>query len=654
MNKGLGLIFWLVAILPWGAHPAVASEELRTAHVFSDDMVIQRDQPIPVWGAAEPGAQVSVSLGGQTHSAIADAGGQWQIELAPLPAGGPYTLRVVSNGQSERYDDILIGDVFLCSGQSNMEFKVRQALNPERERKSARGLPLRLLTIAKDRAPLPQKDFAKRLQWSLPDPDMVQEFSAVCFFAGRDLAKSEKVPIGLIHSSWGGSQIEAWMDGSRLANYPAFANQVEQVRLYGDKRAGAYANFGKEVEAWWSAKFPQLPQPWAVSTTGWKQAPDGLGSYTEWNQGEFAGRSGLIFYRKKFEASLEQSPVQADLHLGGIDDTDFVWLNGAFVGADMDFGTWRTYSVPPGIIRPGQNEIVVGVLNRWGEGGLLGPANALKLAFRNGSPNIALSGWEYWWAPQVKGRMPPKVPWGSTHGYTTLNNAMIAPLGPIRLKGTAWYQGESNVGQGMLYKDLLHDLASQWRQQFHQEDLPFYIIQLPGFGPLAFEPAGSGWAELREAQRRAALEDPQAALVVTIDAGDRHDIHPPNKQVVASRLHDAIRKLSYQAEVVSGGARPVLASLSDDKRVVTVAFANAGEGLVAVGGFPGPFELCDSSGECFVASADLREDDTLRLSAGAVSDPVKVRYCWADAPVCTLYSRDSYPAAPFELPITKR
>lgn len=630
---------------------ALAEPAQRVASVFADNMVIQRDMPILVWGEANAGESIEVSLKDQRAVAVADTAGRWQAELSALPAGGPYVLTVAGSEGTERFENVLIGDVFLCSGQSNMEYPLRRALNPDQEMNSARGLRLRLVTVGKDKALSALSDFDKRLVWTVPEPETVKDFSAVCFLAGRDVARSEGVPVGLIHSSWGGSQIEAWMDLPRLEAIEAYAKQTGMLRQFTTDRHAAFAAYGDEIEEWLAKRLPDQPALWQGEVTNWKAAPKGLGSYTDWGAREYFGRTGLIWYRSEFHVTREQLRQAPRLELGVADDSDFVWVNGKFVGADIGYGLKRSYPLPKDALKAGTNELLVGVINRNGGGGLLGPEDAIRLEFEGGLPSSVPDGWTYWWSPGLKRGFPPRAPWSSTHGYSTLHNAMIAPLGPIGLKGVAWYQGESNVGQGMHHKRLLHDLSALWRDQFRSDELPVYVVQLPGFGALSAGPAGSAWADLREAQRHAALEDPNMALIGIIDAGDRHDIHPPNKQIVAERLAASIRKLSYGHDIVTGGAAPSSASLEADNDAVLVRFDNVGEGLLAAGGLAGPFELCGPDGECLVVPTELNGTGAVRLLGASAKDASKVRYCWADAPICTLFTKDGYPVGPFEVTI---
>ena len=343
-----------------------------------------------------------------------------------------------------------------------------------------------------------------------------------------------------------------------------------------------------------------------------------------------------------------QAERGAVLSLGPIDEVDQTWINGRVVGNTFGWGTERRYSIPADLLQEGENVIVVNVLNTWGAGGMLGDPAQRALITGTGE-QISLDGWRYQKAPADVGS-PPRTPWESIGGLSTLHNAMVAPLRNYGLRGAVWYQGESDTGASGEYRAMLDALMAQWRQQFGA-DLPVLVVQLANYGSQATQPTESGWAELREAQRLATKDDPNAGLAVTIDIGTPYDIHPPNKQEVGRRLARAARHVIYGEAITPSGPVPVRATRQGD--AVAVMFEDTHGGLVAYSHtMPIGFELCGSApGSCRYADARIDGQRVLLQTEGS-EDITRVRYCWADSPTCTLFDEAGLPAGPFELPLS--
>jgi sialate O-acetylesterase len=330
---------------------------------------------------------------------------------------------------------------------------------------------------------------------------------------------------------------------------------------------------------------------------------------------------------------------------------DETWVNGAPIGNTFGWGTERTYELPKGTLREGDNLVVVNVLNTWGAGGMLGPANRLALRLADGT-SIPLAGdWSYQVVPLSLGR-PPRAPWEAIAGMSTLHNAMIAPLGRLRLRGVAWYQGETNSDtpeQAAAYESLLTSLMADWRARFGA-GIAFLVVQLPNFGDVVTAPVASEWSTVRDAQRRAVEKDSRAALAVTIDVGDRNELHPPNKQEVGRRLARAARAVAYGEPISPSGPRVV--SASRDAGGVAVAFRDI-EGVLVTHSASQPigFELCGvDQASCRFVSGAIRGDRVV-LDPGTLRDATRVRFCWGDAPVCNLYDRSGLPVGPFEIAV---
>lgn len=639
----------LAAVLAWGFATALAAAyaaEPLFGAPFSDHMVIQRDRPVALWGKAAPGETVTVTFAGETTTVETDANGAWRAEFPARGAGGPYAAEARgSKSGRQSLADILVGDVYLCSGQSNMAWPVSRTLNPQNEIADAADDGIRLLQIARETSPAPMDGFKPAPAWKAAAPETVSDFSAVCFYFAQELKRIENVPMGLIDSSWGGSQIEAWISAAGLSAIDSFSEDLALLALYADDKQAARAKFAEKWEAWHRATWPDAPAPWEHPGGGWKPVPEPLRSWTKWGEPEFASHHGMAWFRKT--VVLDADPGPSMLSLGGVDEIDMVWINGKFAGGEFGWGTERRYEIPAGVFRAGDNDIIVNVLSSWGEGGMTGPAETMTIKPARARAIPIGSGWRYRIVPAGSG-WPPGTPWQSVSGLSGLYNAMISPLGGIGLKGALWYQGESNAGRANEYERLLSLLMKDWRAQFGA-DLPFLIVQLPDFGAHAASPVESGWAELRDAQRRAVAADENAALVVTIDVGDPADIHPPNKRPVAARAARLARALIYGDETVASAPAPQRAYRKG--KSVMVEFEGLNGAAVMGADAPIAFEVCGAApGSCAYAQARI-EGDSIRLAAPKGVTPSRVRYCWGDAPVCNLYDASGVPVTPFELPV---
>jgi sialate O-acetylesterase len=620
------------------------------AGTFGDHMVLQRDAPIRVHGTAAPGVALSVGLAGRDRTVTADATGAWRVDLPAMPAGGPYRLTLRSGSEVVReLEDVMVGDLWLCSGQSNMEFPVAQASGgPHGPDTAEEGI--RLLTIQHDSAVAPRTQFGAVAAWTVANRDSVAGFSAVCWFFARELQARYGMPLGLLHASWGGSRIEAWLGEGALRDVGGFEAGLELLRAYAeDERAGS-RRFAAGWEAWWR-RMRGDDMPWrdAGYRNGWAAVPDGpLRDWKAWGDPAVADHDGMVWFRNSFRLSAKEAGADAVLALGGIDEVDLTWVNGRFVATRFGWGTERRYPIPPGFLQAGDNTVTLNVLSTWGAGGMLGPNERVALEFGDGGRVSLSEGWRYRKVPLDAG-MPPRAPWEPISGLSGLHNAMIAPLGEMRMAGALWYQGESNTGDADGYERLLEALIADWRGRFG-ETLAFIVVQLPNFGTPPLAPVDSGWARIRDAQRLAAAADPLAGLVVTIDTGDDRDLHPPNKTIVGQRAAQVAGALAYGEPGIVDGIGPARAWIQGAGTLVE--FLPPGEVLVVAGDrVPVGFELCgQESSSCVYAAAELT-DNRVRLSAPGLRDPQRVRYCWADAPICNLYGGSGLPVGSFELPL---
>lgn len=622
------------------------------ADIFLDHAVLQRDRPIQVWGEAAAADRVTVSIAANTISTPADASGRWRTALPAMPAGGPYVLSVrTQSGASQAVSDVLVGDVWLCSGQSNMELPVSRSLNAAREISGAANDSIRILSVAHASSPTPLQHFQTPVSWQAAQPNNIADFSAACYYFARELQKSVPVPLGLIHSSFGGSSIEPWLSEAGLRALGGYDERLDLLRLYAQDPQAGMQGFANLWERWWRSRAPAGSSPWkmeAADSIEWHDVPLPMRDWKTWGVAELKNHDGMVWFRRSLNLSAAQAAGTAALSLGAIDEVDETWVNGRAVGNSFGWGTERTYQLPAGLLHAGENLIVVNVLSTWDAAGMYGPPEHMALRCADGS-SVALGGqWRYQFVADSMG-YPPRSPWESIGGLSSLHNAMIAPLEPYGLRGVLWYQGESNVGNAAQYQQLLAGLKDDWRRKFSSA-LPFLIVELPNFGAPAVAPLASDWASLREAQRRAAADDPLAALVVTIDIGDRQELHPPNKQELGRRLARAARHLVYGERISASGPTAAAARREQDRIIVT--FANVEDTLVAYSATaPVGFELCGpAQASCRFVNAKLQPAAVV-LDAGDATTATRVRFCWGDAPVCNLYDRSGLPAGPFELQI---
>lgn len=616
--------------------------------MFQDHAVLQRDRPVPIWGQAEPNTEVTVRFLGRETIARTDDQGKWTVRLEAVPAGGPHELSArTASGQTQTLRDILVGDVWVCSGQSNMQMQVRSALNAHGEIARAQDDSIRLLTVTREISLTPQESFGTPVRWQAVSPQTIGEFSAVCYYFARELKKHVEVPMGLIHASWGGSKIEPWMSAAALQAAGGYEDKLEMLALQATQPRVAIKKWAQVWEQWWATRVPGT-QPWKdVSAGQWTKAPAQLSHWEEWGVEPLSAFNGMVWFKANVELTASQARQSGTLALGKVDDADISWLNGKAIGSMAGPDTERNYAIEKGMLRAGGNTIVVNALDLWGPGGIYGPTQSRALKLQDGT-SIALDGrWEYQIVPKTVGE-PPRAPWDATAGLTVIGNSMIAPLGNYRARGVLWYQGESNTGEPERYEGLLANWMKDWRGRFG-EDAAFLIVQLANYGPAPSEPTESGWAGVREAQRLAVAKDKQAGLAVAIDLGDRYDIHPANKQQVGSRLARAARHAIYGEAITPSGPAPVTARRSDDE--VVISFEDIEKQLLTYSAAePIGFELCGRElNTCRYVRARI-DGDTVRLSPAEQSD-ARVRFCWADSPVCSLYDESGLPASPFELVI---
>jgi sialate O-acetylesterase len=610
---------------------------------FGPHAVIQRNWPIHLSGSATPGEKLTVSFGGQTVAATADKAGRWQAGFSPRADGKNLELSVTGPDGTAASTDLEIGDVWLCSGQSNMEYPIPFALGYGGGRADP-DPDLRLTKVPQQLAGTPQVSFSKGFDWQPASPD-VKNFSAACYFMVKHLRETAKVPIGAIDDSWGGTPIRAWMDLDANAASGG-AEDAALVRLNQKNPAAAVRAFADRWGSWWRSKTGDRTghEPWHDSSSlTWTPVPS-LERWDNWGP-EWKNWVGSAWFRERVTLTAAQAAQPATLHLSAADDMDQTFVNGVSIGGLRDPFSPRSYPVPKGLLKPGVNEIMVFVRNVWGQGGFTGPASDFALSFGSGQSLPLSGGWEYSRIADSVGD-PPVTPWEGSAGVSTIYNAMVAPLGSLGVTGVAWYQGENDTGLEPGYDKRLAAFMGNWRQQFGKPDLPFLIVGLAGYGTPVAHPKESNFAEVVNDQRVATTADPHAALVSAIDIGAWRDIHPSDKQEVGRRLALAADALVYHTS--DGRVGPLPASAVRSPNGVTVTFTKPLQALS--GNRPIGFELCGATPDsCRFTDATVN-GNTVTL-AGDGQPVTRVRYAWADFPIVNLYDMDLLPAPVFELPV---
>ena len=623
----------------------VADGQVRLPRLISDGMVLQRGDSIKIWGWAAPGEEVKVDFVGHNYQTRADATGDWLIMLSPLPAGGPHIMKIDATN-SITVADILVGDVWLCSGQSNMELPVRR-VRPlyEAEIAASANNYIRSFTVPKNYVfKEPQKDLASG-SWKAADPETVLDFSAAAWFFARELYEAYQIPVGLITSAFGGSPAEAWISEESLKEFPGHYNELQKCKSDSLMSAIA-AGDQKRIQEWYGQlirtdegyKTPGVK--WhdpVMKTDDWKTTT--IPGF--WSAMELKGVNGVVWFRKEIIVPASAAGQPGTLNLGRIVDADSAFLNGTFIGTVSYQYPPRRYTIPADVLKEGSNILTVRVISNIGDGGFV-PDKPYDLTA--GTFTTSLEGeWKY----RVGAVMPPLR--GQTFfGYKPagLYNAMLAPLLQYQVKGILWYQGESNAGRPDEYRELLPALISDWRHSLGQGDIPFIIVQLPNFMEARDEPSESSWALFREAQAEA-LKLPATGMAVTIDIGEWNDIHPLNKKDVGTRLALVARRVAYGDDsIVAYG--PTYKSMEVRRRKVILTFDNTGSGLtVKGGGNLKQLAIAGDDGRFIWATARIRRGRVIVKGKG-IKKPVAVRYAWADNPEgANLYNREGLPAAPF-------
>lgn len=615
--------------------------QLRLPQVIGDNMVLQRDRAVEIWGWTTKGATVTIVFNGQEASVKADGQGRWRTTLKPMTFGGPFDMTVHDTRSVITVRNILIGDVWVCSGQSNMEMPIQgwggdSTLAAGKAIKAANHPNIRLFTVERATSFTPVNDVTGI--WHACSPATAGSFSATAYYFGRELNRDLNIPIGLIHTSWGGTNVQAWTSWDEMSKEEPYKST--SLKDMPKKQEASEKNRRAYNAALLSD--PGVTEKWyAVNTDlkSWKPTP--LPQYYE--QSAIGNADGIVWYRKDIDISAAAAARPSTLSLGAIDDNDETYINGTLVGKTNAYNTKRVYEIPAGVLKAGKNTLVVRVTDTGGGGGFYSDAAELYLSTATG--RIVLAG-DWLYKPAVLTTQFDLQDMGPNSFPSQLFNAMVSPLIPFTITGAIWYQGESNANEAEKYRTMFPAMIQDWRAHWGY-DFPFLWVQLANFMDAPTQPSPSSWAMLREAQH-GALALPNTGEAVAIDIGEAKDIHPKNKQEVGHRLALSAKHVVYKKEGVYSG--PVYSSIAITGDKAIISFTQTGGGLTAKGDAHGElkgFAIAGADGRYVWAKARI-EDNRVVVYSDAVKSPVSVRYAWADNPEgANLYNREGLPASPF-------
>jgi sialate O-acetylesterase len=617
-----------------------AKAEVKLPGIFSDNMVLQREIAVKIWGWAKAGEKVNVSFNGQKVSAKTANDGKWLVTLNPMKAGGPFNM-TISGSNTVELKNILIGDVWVCSGQSNMEFNMSQSINGAKDIAEANYPNIRLFYVPRMMSEKPLDNI--KSNWNICTPQNAQYFSAVGFYFGLNLSKDLNVPIGLISSSWGGTLVEDWTSNEAMSKLPEYAASLESLKS--SNIGYTMMNIDKLLADWNNSiktNDPGLKEKWYEPGTDFSQWKT-MKLPGAWEQQGLPNLDGSVWFETEFELTAEQTAAGLTLSLAKIDDGDQTFLNGKLVGeTDNQYSALRNYKVKPEVLKEGKNILVVRAIDYGWGGGFWGSPDEM-FAEANGA-KIKLAGeWKY---KIGFGETSPNAIMNPNQYATCLFNGMVSPLINYGIKGAIWYQGEANVRDAFRYRTLMANMINDWRSKWGEGDFPFLMVQLTNFEAKGTNDDGD-WPTLRESQADVANKLPNVAMACIIDLGESFDIHPKNKHDVGFRLALAAQKMVYGKNVVASG--PVFKTKTIEGNKAILTFDNLGGGWLVKNpyGYINGFAVAGADKEFHWAKAWL-EGDKIVVSCDKVDVPLAVRYGWLNNPVdLNLFNTELLPAVPF-------
>jgi sialate O-acetylesterase len=635
------VLFVFLSTVSW------ASAQVRLPQLIGDKMVLQRDIPLKLWGWAAPSERIELKFAGHRYKTRAGADSSWEVRMPPMKAGGPYTLEIQATNHLV-VNDILVGDVWFCSGQSNMVIPMERVKEKYPDDIAGVDFPqIRNFFVPTAADVVKVHKDLPRSGWKEANPTNVLSFGAATYFFARDLYQKYHVPIGIINSSVGGTPIQAWISETGLDSLPGYPDRISKFH------APNFMAELEEVKPFRGVFLSLPPAKFDEDTVKWYQ-PEyiPIGWHPFWLPGYWAdqgikGLNGVVWFRKEIDVPASMAGKPAKLFVGRIVDADETYLNGVKVGNITYQYPPRRYEVPVGLLKKGKNLLAVRVTNTSGKGGFV-PDKRYELT--DGITHIDIRGdWQYKvveaFPPRGESPLPP--PFMAQNEPTGLYNTLVAPAVRYGIKGFLWYQGEANTGNPKEYRKLLPALIADWRVKWQEGTLPFLFVQLPNFMEVQYMPSESQWAELRETQLEA-LSVPNTGMAVSIDAGEWNDVHPLDKKDVGDRLALAAEKIAYgDSSLVASG--PIYESARVvGAREISISFKSVGSGLMVKGGGELQQFAIAGSDRRFVWAKARIEGKQVIVSSPDVLFPYYVRYAWGDNPEgANLYNKEGLPASPF-------
>jgi len=635
------IVFTLTCCILFAISPYA---QVRLPRLVRDSMILQRDTKINIWGWAAAREKVNIKFNGKNYRTITGADGKWSMQLPPTKAGGPYTMDIIASNKIS-LKEILVGDVWICSGQSNMVHQMNiHDVTYANDIAQANYPQIRHFWIPTLTSLEGQKDDLSTGYWRSAVGEDVRPFSAVAYFFARKIYEKYHVPVGLLNASVGGTPIEAWTSEEGLKEFPVLQSTIQKNKdtAYVNElnRKAAANNKPRQMQdkglsspiKWYDINY--TPKDWhTINIPGY------------WEDQGIKDLNGVVWYRKEIDIPVSMTGKAARVFLGRIVDADVLYINGKQVGSTTYQYPQRRYNVPADLLKAGKNIFVIRVTNTSGKGGFVPDKPYYIFA---GNDTIDLKG--YWQYKVGEVYEPGSGPGGgginAQNQPAALYNAMIAPLTNYTIKGFLWYQGEANTNRAAEYAKLQPAQIFDWRNKWKQGDLPFLFVQLPGFMEMNYLPSESQWAALRESQLKS-LSVPNTGMAVAIDLGEWNDIHPDNKKDVGERLALIADKLAYgENNIVYSG--PLYRSATIDGNKIVISFTNTGTGLMTNDGEElNQFAIAGADKKFVWAKARI-DGNKVIVWNNEIGNPKYVRYAWADNPGgANLYNKEGLPASPF-------
>lgn len=628
--------------------------KVELAHIFSDNMVLQRNKPIKFWGTSIDSRTFKITFNNVEKKIKPQKTGRWEVVFPAMDAGGPYQLTIESDTLFT-LNNILMGDVWICSGQSNMEWSMRKVFNSPYELANANNENIRFFSVPRKISEFPIDDFSES-KWQYATFENLVNVSAVAYFFAKNIYESEQIPQGIICSYWGGSSVEAWTSLESIGSHPDYTEKINEFK----SKAGTTESFtylqeqsNKEMAEWnklITSKDEGYIQRWYLpeyNDQDWKTM--NVPGY--WEYYGLPNFDGIVWLRKDIDIPSSMQGKGLILNMEVLKNYEITWFNGVEIGrVSWDKGR-RIYYIPADLVRKGKNTIVLRIENKSGLGGFETRDESnifLRELIGEQVLSIPLAGeWKY--KPTLNKSEYPAQPQSKVniHVPSCLYNGMIAPITNLSIKGVIWYQGETNAWRAYQYRSLFPLMINDWRKQFAQGDFPFLYVQLAGYTDLVKEPQDNTWAELREAQTMT-LNLPNTGMAVAIDLGNPYDVHPTNKQEVGRRLAVEAQKLVYGKTYLK--TSPLYQRMETDGNKIIIHFSNAENGLISTDEKIGGFAIADRSKKFVWANVKI-ENDKVIIWNDDIKEPVAVRYAWTGSPVesngANLYNAENFPVSPF-------